>query len=276
VREGHCGRTQSLVALLQQVSCFSTRPATTRSLSGVGVAGASDGVASGALFNAPTGVAYAPAGTPAATGTLLANGGGSRGTLWVADTGNHRLRRVDVATGVVETLAGVGLPGLADGDAAVAAFQSPQGVAVTAGGTVYIAGTSREWAGCGATLSSALCVILPTCALSAVSFQLTADSLLTQIPGTGAYAPFGPPMPALAARARWRRWPASSPPPSTKTARNRCLCGHAAWRGMRPGSCCTLRTDTPSERCEASRRACDNKWVMPLTHPCCGAVLCRR
>ena len=117
------------------------------------MAGTSDGVASGALFNAPTAVAYAPPGSSAATGTQLANGGGTRGTLWVADTGNHRLRRVDVATGVVETLAGVGLPGLVDGDARTAAFQSPQGVAVTASGTVYIAGTSRGGKRCAAKLS---------------------------------------------------------------------------------------------------------------------------
>ena len=146
MREEHFGRT---LPWADSAPAF-TRPATTRSLSGVGVAGVSDGVASGALFNAPTAVAYAPPGTPAATGSLLANGGGARGTLWVADTGNHRLRRVDVATGVVETLAGVGLPGLVDGDARTAAFQSPQGVVVTAGGTVYIAGTSREGAGCAA------------------------------------------------------------------------------------------------------------------------------
>lgn len=80
-----------------------------------------------------------------------------------------------------------------------------------------------------------------------------ADSLLlTQTPGTGAYALSGLPMPAPAARARWRRWLASSPPLCRRTARSRCLCGPAAWRGMRLGSCCTLPMDTPFERCDGT------------------------
>jgi len=52
----------------------------TRSLAGAGVAGVSDGVAGGALFNAPTAAAYAPPGSLYAAGQQLANGGGTAGT----------------------------------------------------------------------------------------------------------------------------------------------------------------------------------------------------
>ena len=57
---------------------------------GGGVRGASDGDFAGAQFNAPRGVAY---------------GGGM---LYIADTGNHKLRRVDIAGGTVMTVAGTG------------------------------------------------------------------------------------------------------------------------------------------------------------------------
>jgi hypothetical protein len=137
----------------------------TRSLAGAGVAGVSDGVAGGALFNAPTAAAYAPPGSLYAAGQQLANGGGTAGTLFVADTGNNRLRRVDLATGVVETLAGVGLPGSGgDGTALTAFFNAPRGVAVTANGTVFIAG-ALSWSLLTSTQRQAVLelTLMPSC-----------------------------------------------------------------------------------------------------------------
>ncbi len=61
------------------------------------------------------------------------------GDLYIADAGNHRIRRVD-ANGVITTVAGTGTAGdLGDGDAAVLAqLNTPIGVAVDAQGTIYI------------------------------------------------------------------------------------------------------------------------------------------
>ncbi|MBD2723917.1 NHL repeat-containing protein [Hymenobacter armeniacus] len=90
-------------------------------LAGSGTAGAADGVGAAASFNAPAGVAV-----------------DALGTVYVADQGNHRIRRI-TAAGVVSTLAGSGAATFADGTGAAASFNSPSGMAVDAGGTVYVA-----------------------------------------------------------------------------------------------------------------------------------------
>lgn len=63
------------------------------------------------------------------------------GNLYIADTGNHRVRRVDAASGLISTVAGNGTAAYSgDGGPATAASLSfPQGVAVDALGNVYIA-----------------------------------------------------------------------------------------------------------------------------------------
>ncbi len=59
------------------------------------------------------------------------------GTLLVADTGNHRLRRVRV-NGEVTTAAGTGAQGVSDGTPQTASFNEPTGIAVESDGTIYV------------------------------------------------------------------------------------------------------------------------------------------
>lgn len=64
--------------------------------------------------------------------------------VYVADSGNNRVRQVDALTGAVTTLAGSGAAGFQDGPALSAKFYGPRGVAVSPdGGTVYVADYSN-------------------------------------------------------------------------------------------------------------------------------------
>lgn len=65
----------------------------------------------------------------------------SVGNIYIADTNNHRIRKVTVDTGVITTIAGNGTAGsTGDGGAATAAqLNAPRGVAVDSAGNVYIA-----------------------------------------------------------------------------------------------------------------------------------------
>jgi len=92
-----------------------------------GQSGTADGVGSAARFASPYGIAVDANGT----------------TVFVADTTNHTIRRIDVATRTVTTLAGQpGVPGSADGVGTAALFYEPWGLAVdAAGATVYVADT---------------------------------------------------------------------------------------------------------------------------------------
>jgi len=60
------------------------------------------------------------------------------GNLYVADSENHRIRKITPA-GVVTTLAGTGTPGATDGPGNSATFSNPRGVTVDADGNVYVA-----------------------------------------------------------------------------------------------------------------------------------------
>jgi sugar lactone lactonase YvrE len=82
--------------------------------------GSADGTGTAAQFNSPSGVAVA-----------------IDGTVYVADTGNNRIRKI-TAAGVVTTLAG-STPGTANGTVTTARFNSPSGIAIDAVGNVYIA-----------------------------------------------------------------------------------------------------------------------------------------
>jgi sugar lactone lactonase YvrE len=98
---------------------------------GTGVKGfaGDNGVATSARFNSPTGLAI----------------DATRNILYVADTGNHRLRRIDLSNNIITTFAGTGLAGLnADGAATSTQLNSPGAVAVDGGGAVYIADTGNN------------------------------------------------------------------------------------------------------------------------------------
>ncbi len=63
------------------------------------------------------------------------------GDLWIADARQHRIRRVDAATGLIRTVAGTGMQGFSgDGGLATAAMiDTPSGLAVDAAGDVFLA-----------------------------------------------------------------------------------------------------------------------------------------
>jgi DNA-binding beta-propeller fold protein YncE len=90
-----------------------------------GQTGSTDGTGAAARFAYPGGIAMSPDGS----------------TLYVADVSNHTIRRIDVATAAVTTIAGLaGQSGYVDATGTAARFSSPYGVAVkTDGSTVYVA-----------------------------------------------------------------------------------------------------------------------------------------
>jgi thiol-disulfide isomerase/thioredoxin len=86
--------------------------------------GAPDGT-TGAKLQHPQGIAYV------------------NGTLYVADTYNHKIRTVDPNSGFVTTIAGTATPGDADGPGTSATFDEPGGVS-PANGKLYIADTNNN------------------------------------------------------------------------------------------------------------------------------------
>ena len=69
----------------------------------------------------------------------------SAGDLFIADTGNQRIREVNHATGIISTVAGNGTRGFIDNTAATAAeLYLPEGIAVDAAGNLYISDTDND------------------------------------------------------------------------------------------------------------------------------------
>lgn len=88
--------------------------------------GFADGSGAQASFNSPSGLAIDHA-----------------GNIFVADTGNNRVRKV-TPEGVVSTIAGNGTAGYVDGQGASAEFNGPIGVAVDGNGNVFVADTYND------------------------------------------------------------------------------------------------------------------------------------
>ncbi|MGH8896178.1 MAG: NHL repeat-containing protein [Egibacteraceae bacterium] len=67
------------------------------------------------------------------------------GTLYIADSSNHRVRKVDLS-GTITTVAGTGTQGFSGdrGPATAANLSGPDGVAIAADGTLYIADSSNH------------------------------------------------------------------------------------------------------------------------------------
>ncbi|MES3018675.1 MAG: MBG domain-containing protein [Bacteroidota bacterium] len=84
-------------------------------------AGDTDGNLEAAKFNMPSGICI-----------------DSKGTLYVADRGNNRIRTIS-PEGIVSTLAGSGMPGYAEGRGGAAKFNAPTGVTLDQSGNLYVA-----------------------------------------------------------------------------------------------------------------------------------------
>jgi autotransporter-associated beta strand protein len=112
------------------VKKISAADGTVSILAGVGgTGGFADGDGASALFKTPEGLAYDQA----------AN------TLYIADMRNSMIRAVNLATGVVGTVAGAAeVDGYWDGAAGTARFNTPQGLAVDAAGFIYVADTGNS------------------------------------------------------------------------------------------------------------------------------------
>lgn len=154
-----------------------------RLLAGSGVGRTVDGIGSAAEFWAPAGSAFLPSGSilvaeisgsvlrrvnpqtgqvttysganlPGYTDSAVTRSAAYRaphavavdrsGNVFVADAGNHVIRRIDAFSGAVTTWAGTGQPGSNDGPGAIARFNSPQSLAVDAAGHVYVADTGNH------------------------------------------------------------------------------------------------------------------------------------
>jgi sugar lactone lactonase YvrE len=70
----------------------------------------------------------------------------SAGNIYIADTFNNRIRKVNASDGKINTIAGSGVVGFdGDGGPAIGAnFNQPRGVAVDSSGNIYIADTSNN------------------------------------------------------------------------------------------------------------------------------------
>lgn len=176
--ESHSGATPVLTAPVATTQPF--WPARVHLLAGDGQDGALDGAALASRFSDPYGVAIGPRGaiyvadggeanrirvvqpdgavstlaggkegfvdglgTAAAFDTPSAIALDHLGNLYVADTGNHAIRRI-APGGAVTTLAGNGSPGYADGIGRAAQFNGPVGIAVDDAGIVYVADTYND------------------------------------------------------------------------------------------------------------------------------------
>jgi uncharacterized repeat protein (TIGR01451 family) len=94
---------------------------TVSTLAGTGSSGFVNGTGTSASFNSPSGVFY------------------KNGFVYVSDNLNNAIRKIDVLTGAVTTVAGSGVAGLQNGAALSATFYQPKSLVVDDSGDVYVA-----------------------------------------------------------------------------------------------------------------------------------------
>lgn len=98
-----------------------TQAGVVTTFAGGNIVGSVDGIGIDASFGAPSGLTI-----------------DVFGNLYIADTGNDKIRKITPA-GVVTTLAGNGVTGSTDGDVTKASFYCPTDVAIDASGNLYVA-----------------------------------------------------------------------------------------------------------------------------------------
>lgn len=91
-------------------------------IAGTGQAGYLDEKSPNAMFNRPAGIVYRAV----------------NNSLYVTDNANHCIRRIDLSSDVVTTLAGFPQAGYADGTGGQAQFNGPFGLGIDAAGNLYV------------------------------------------------------------------------------------------------------------------------------------------
>jgi uncharacterized protein (TIGR03437 family) len=150
--------------------------------SGSAAFGGDGGPANRALLNKPSGLAI-----------------DGNGTLYVADSGNQRVRTITM-DGMIHTIAGSGMRGFAgDGSAAdFASFMDPAAVAVDAKGSVYVADTGNNRV--RALVATVTPAARPTAVVHAASGSL-------QIAPGGLFSVYGDALSLIAAQTQSAAWP---------------------------------------------------------------------
>jgi hypothetical protein len=118
-----CGKVETSTQMGGSIqgTSLSLSGATSTLAGTAGISGSADGTGTSAGFNDPNGVTT--------DGT----------NLYMADSGNHTIRKIVIATGEVTTLAGTaGSSGSTDNTGALARFNDPHGI-TTDGTTLYVA-----------------------------------------------------------------------------------------------------------------------------------------
>jgi streptogramin lyase len=110
-----------------RIRCLDMVTNNVTTLAGTGACGREDGPTDRATLNAPSGL------------TITADG-----SVFIADTYNNLIRRLDRTTNEVTTVAGMGGNAFRDGPAARAQFDKPRGLAVSADGNVLIADSGNN------------------------------------------------------------------------------------------------------------------------------------
>jgi len=131
-------------------------------IAGNGMPGVKDGPGKDAQFNQPCGLCFRE----------------TDECLYIADYGNHKIRRVDTNTGMVSTVAGTGEPGYMDGSGDMARFHMPGDVKLTwDGGSLLVADTINHLIRCVTLPEQGHPVRVETLAGSGVSGHVDGSAL---------------------------------------------------------------------------------------------------